>query len=166
MIHIRPATVDDIGEIMRCYEAAKRFMRLNGNHSQWVNGYPARSHVVRDIETGSSHVGLDDQGRIVMAFAFIVGNDPTYAVIENGEWLDDRPYAAIHRLGSDGSCHGVFRACVEFCAERIDNLRLDTHADNTVMQRAAEALGFVRCGIIYCDDGSPRIAYQRRQSQN
>ena len=37
----------------------------------------------------------------------------------------------------------------------------DTHADNAVMQRLLEGAGFVRCGIIYTDDGSPRIAYQK-----
>lgn len=29
------------------------------------------------------------------------------------------------------------------------------------MQRLLEGAGFVRCGIIYTDDGSPRIAYQK-----
>lgn len=39
-------------------------------------------------------------------------------------------------------------------------VRLDTHADNVPMQRAAEVLGFQRCGTIWVEDGSPRIAYE------
>lgn len=41
-------------------------------------------------------------------------------------------------------------------------IRKGTEEDiNSVMQKAAENLGFKRCGIIYCSDGSPRIAYQK-----
>jgi predicted GNAT family N-acyltransferase len=29
------------------------------------------------------------------------------------------------------------------------------------MQQLLTKLGFVRCGIIYVDDGTPRVAYQR-----
>ena len=48
---------------------------------------------------------------------------------------------------------------VEFAKGRIAHLRIDTHEDNKVMQRAVEKQGFQRCGIILTDDGTPRIAY-------
>ena len=114
-----------------------------------------------DIAHGLSYVGEDAAGEIVMAFAFIIGDDPTYKIIEDGRWLNNLPYGTIHRLGSNGKHRGILRACVNFCAEAIGNLRLDTHADNKLMRHAAEKLGFKRCGIIYCQDGSPRIAYQK-----
>ena len=54
---------------------------------------------------------------------------------------------------------GVFYEAFDFCAKRCDQLRIDTHEDNITMQRAVENCGFVRCGVIYTWDGSPRIAY-------
>lgn len=161
MIKIRKGTAADIDEIMSCYDTARDFMRLTGNLNQWINGYPSRKIIERDIEKGDNYVGVDDDGDIVMAFAFITGNDPTYYIIEQGQWLNDLPYGTIHRLGSTGKHKGILQSCVEYCLTKIDNLRLDTHEDNKVMQTAAERLGFKRCGIIYCDDGTPRIAYQK-----
>ncbi|MDE6082868.1 MAG: GNAT family N-acetyltransferase [Muribaculaceae bacterium] len=161
MMRIRKSVLSDIDDIMVCYDAARQRMRASGNHSQWVNGYPSRELIEDDIRRGVGYVGGDDEDKIVMAFAFIKGDDPTYTVIEDGEWLNSLPYGTIHRLGSTGKYRGVLRNCVEFCMKNTNNLRLDTHADNILMQRAAEKLGFQRCGIIYCADGSPRIAYQK-----
>ncbi|MBD5203870.1 MAG: GNAT family N-acetyltransferase [Bacteroidales bacterium] len=157
---IRKATAADIDAIMMCYEIARQQMRASGNHSQWINGYPSRDLIAEDIARGISYVGVDDDGDIAMAFAFIIGDDPTYTVIEQGQWLNNLPYGTIHRLGSNGKHHGILRICVDFCMSEISNIRLDTHADNYIMQHTAEKLGFKRCGIIYCVDGSPRIAYQ------
>lgn len=161
MIRIRKGTAADIDAIMKCYDEGRRFMRASGNHAQWINGYPSRELVMEDIARGVGYVGIDEDADIIMAFAFIKGEDPTYSVIEDGEWLNDLPYGTIHRLASIGKQKGILRACVEYCLSEIDNIRLDTHADNTVMQRAASRLGFRRCGVIYCVDGSPRVAYQR-----
>ena len=70
------------------------------------------------------------------------------------------PYGVIHRVASDGRMPGVFRRCAAFCRARCANLRIDTHHDNHTMQRLIEGAGFRRCGVIYVEDGSPRIAYQ------
>lgn len=160
MITIRRSTPSDVEAIMRVYDAARRYMRANGNATQWVNGYPQRELVEADIAAGHGFVGLDGRGNIVMAFAFIVGDDPTYSVIEQGAWLNNHPYGTIHRLGSDGSQRGVFEACIDYCRSLMPNLRLDTHAENATMHHCALKAGFVRCGIIYVADGTPRVAYQ------
>lgn len=161
MIHIRKSTLADVDAIMAVYDSAKVYMRSYGNMTQWTNGYPARSLVESDIHYGNSYVGTDADGRIVMTFAFILGDDPTYAVIENGRWLDSNPYGTIHRLASDGTCGGVLRTCVDFCFTITDNIRVDTHADNRPMLCGLAGLGFTRCGIIYCADGTPRTAFQK-----
>lgn len=161
MIRIRKSREADIDAIMECYDIARQYMRASGNLNQWINGYPSRELVAQDIARGIGYVGQDESGEIVMAFAFILGDDPTYEVIEDGQWLNNLPYGTIHRLGSNGRYRGILRLCVDFCMTQTDNLRLDTHADNATMQGAARSLGFERCGIIYCEDGSPRIAYQR-----
>ena len=42
------------------------------------------------------------------------------------------------------------------------HLRIDTHGDNTVMQRLMEKLGFTHCGTIYVEeDDYPRLAYEK-----
>ncbi len=161
MIKIRKGIHTDIDAIMSCYDIARQYMRSTGNLTQWVNGYPSRELVAEDIAAGINYVGVDEVGEIVMSFAFIIGEDPTYAIIEDGEWLNDHRYGTIHRLGSTGKYHGVLKKCVDFCLSHINNLRLDTHEDNVTMQRASEKLGFARCGIIYCQDGTPRIAYHK-----
>lgn len=55
---------------------------------------------------------------------------------------------------------GVFRECLAYCMSRISNIRIDTHRDNAIMRHLLEKHGFQECGIIYVEDGSPRIAYQ------
>ena len=42
-----------------------------------------------------------------------------------------------------------------------DNIRIDTHKDNKIMQGLLERHGFSYCGIIYLLNGAPRLAYQR-----
>ena len=36
-----------------------------------------------------------NEGTPCGVFAFIIGDDPTYQVIEDGGWLNDNPYGAI-----------------------------------------------------------------------
>ena len=157
-MEIRKANLNDVDEIMRIYAAAKAFMIETGNKSQWVNGYPQRELIESDIAKGWCHVCEEDG--IHGVFAFILGKDPTYEYIEDGAWLNDRPYGTVHRIGSDGQKRGIFNAALDYCKTVIGDLRIDTHENNKVMQKLITAYGFERCGIIYLSDGSPRIAYQ------
>lgn len=100
------------------------------------------------------------QARIHAAFAFIIGADPCYTVIEQGEWKSDAPYAAVHRVASDGTLHNVIGRIMDFAKSNISHIRIDTHEHNKVMQKALEKQGFERCGIIYVPDGTPRIAFE------
>lgn len=160
-IYIREATAADIDAAMDIFDKARAFMRSCGNSTQWVGGYPSREIIEADVENGSLFVGENPEGKAVAVFAFIIGEDPTYMEIDGKGWLNDRPYGTIHRLGSDGSVKGAFSACLEFCRKRISNIRLDTHAANTVMLGAARKAGFTECGIIHVADGTPRIAFQK-----
>ena len=160
-IEIRKAEITDIDAILSVLDAARGFMRRTGNMSQWGNGYPSRDCIMADIAAGNSYVGVDAAGDIVMSFAFIIGEDPTYSIIEDGAWLNDSPYGTIHRIGSTGKHSGMMVHCVDFCMQYVDNLRLDTHEDNKAMLEAVRRLGFVRCGVIYCQDGTPRLAFQK-----
>lgn len=156
---VRKAELADMDEIMRCFDCARKFMRAQGNTKQWINGYPSRELVMNDMENGNFYV-CEVDGKIHGAFAMIFGDDPTYQVIENGAWKNNRPYATIHRIGSDGECRGIFTAAFEYAKERIDDVRADTHEVNQNMQSVLERHGFQKCGIIYVEDGSPRVAYE------
>ena len=62
-------------------------------------------------------------------------------------------------VGECGQTKGIARACFDFCHNKIDCLRIDTHADNKPMQNAIDSYGFRYCGIIHVADGTPRNAY-------
>jgi len=94
-------------------------------------------------------------------FFFAVGEDPTYRVIEDGAWLNDRPYGVIHRIAGDGSIRGILTRAVEFAGARFDYLRIDTHEKNIPMQNALKKQNFTQRGVIYLRDGNPRLAYDK-----
>ena len=162
-MEIRMAAASDMPEILRVYACARRYMQQNGNPNQWGKTNPTVETLEMDIQKGRLYVGDTGQGAIRLCFALVPGPDPTYEYIE-GAWLNDAPYAAIHRVASDGVEKGMFDRCLAFCRERYANLRIDTHHDNLTMQHVIEKNGFVRCGTIYTSDGSPRIAYQLIQA--
>lgn len=157
---IRNANESDLDRIMEIYARAQVFMRENGNPTQWSNIYPKREVVEEDVKKQISFVCTDEVGKVQGVFVFIIGKDPTYAVIRDGAWKDEREYGTIHRIASSGERHGVFDAAIDFCQSRINNLRIDTHRNNLVMQHLVSRRGFAYCGIIYAEDGTERFAYQ------
>lgn len=159
---IRLALLSDLPQLPAVYAAARRFMRETGNPNQWPEGHPSEEMLRADIMAGNLYIEEVD-GEVHAAFAFILGEDPTYGYIEAGGWLSDAPYGTIHRLASDGSVSGFFSRCVAYCAKICPHLRVDTHHDNKVMQHLAKKEGFTRCGIIYLTNGSPRIAYEKTE---
>jgi len=162
---IRKATKDDLDEIMAVYDKARQFMRDSGNDRQWINGYPHRELVESDIEKSELFV-CDEKGETAAVFAFIIGDDPTYAYIEDGSWKSNTLYGTIHRIGSTGKYRGMGKFCFDYCKSCIGHLRGDTHKANLNMQKQFINNGFERCGIIYVDDGTPRIAYEYISENN
>ena len=161
MMTIRQSTYSDIPVLMEIYRQARQIQLDSGNLHQWKEGYPTQNIVRGDIDRGVSYV-VEDGCKIVGAFAFIPGEDPTYRIIEGGSWLDDTAsYATIHRLGSLKDAHGVAAACFDWCWKKIHNLRVDTHEDNTIMRHCIEKAGFRYCGIIHLLNGDPRMAFQK-----
>ncbi|MDY4834689.1 MAG: N-acetyltransferase [Frisingicoccus sp.] len=149
---------------MNIISIAKEYMIVHGNPTQWGADYPGEEVLKSDIMNNNSYVIMDN-GRIVGTFTFIMGDEPTYQIIKNGEWHYDKAYGTIHRLASNGISKGVARACFEYCQNLIDYIRIDTHKDNISMQEAVEKFGFQICGNIYVEDGSERIAYDKIRGQ-
>ena len=74
--------------------------------------------------------------------------------------MNDKTYGVIHRLVSNGTTHGITKNCIEWCLKQIQNIRIDTHADNKIMQSLILKIGFEYCGIIHTHNGTERLAYQ------
>jgi hypothetical protein len=161
---IRLATEEDLNTIVEIYAIARRYMEENGNATQWTDSYPDRELLERDIQSEQLFVYVENH-KIHGVFAFIIGPDATYSRIESGAWKNENLYGTIHRVASDGAVKGVFSRCVEFCKQKISNLRIDTHNDNHTMRHVIMKNGFEKCGIIYVQNGTPRIAYQYSQVQ-
>lgn len=158
--NIRKATVTDMDQLMQVYANARKIMRENGNPNQWGDDKPPKETLVEDIKKQNLYV-VEVDGHVAGAFAFILGEDPTYGYIE-GQWLNEEAYGTIHRIGSAGIAKGILEQCLDYCQKFTDNLRIDTHEDNKIMQHLVEKLGFQKCGIIYLEDGQPRLAYHRK----
>ena len=156
---IQKATLSQLSPIMAVYARARQFMAQNGNPDQWGTAYPTEEMIRQDIQNGKCYVNLDDN-KIRAVFYFNVEADPTYGYID-GAWLNDEPYGVIHRIAVGESGKGAAAECFAFAQARCSNLRIDTHEKNIPMQRCLAKHGFTRCGIIYLEDGDPRIAYQK-----
>ena len=158
---IRPTTYADIEALMAIFAHARAQMIADGNPKQWGDGYPSREQIESDIQRGVSYI-VEHKGQPCATFVFIIGEDPTYAYIEDGNWLDDTlPYGTIHRIASNGQERGIFPFVLLWCSAQCSNIRIDTHQDNARMIHLIEQANFTHCGIIYTRDNSPRIAYQR-----
>ena len=159
---IKKAAESQRNEIMKIYKTAQDFMAEHGNPGQWGTEYPSRELIREDIRRGNCYTAVDEDG-IHGVFVYFVGEEPNYKTIEEGRWLlEDRPYGVLHRVASAGKKKGVASFCIQWCLEKSPNMRGDTHEKNKVMQHVLEKNGFVPCGIIYVEDGSPRIAYQTK----
>lgn len=161
---IRHALPNDLPRILSIYEKARTFMASYGNASQWANGYPQEELLRNDLQYRRLYVCTEND-RLAAVFMFFIGTEPTYEIIENGSWLNDRSYGTIHRLACSGlvphAADFVIGWCLERCSQSGADLRGDTHEKNLPMQKAFERNGFIRCGTIHVRDGSPRIAYQK-----
>ena len=154
---IRKAIREDLPRIEDIYAYARQFMAETGNPHQWGKTTPQSSQLEDDIQKGLLFV-LTCENIIHGVFYFYIGADPTYGIIEDGRWRSETPYGTIHRIAGDGS-GGILAAAVAFAKSKINHIRIDTHHDNKIMQHAVVKQGFQRSGIIYLENGSPRIAY-------
>lgn len=156
---IRKSTAQDIRRMQEIFAIARKYMAETGNPNQWAETYPSDRQLLCDIESGDSYVCLIDD-RIVATFVLHGGIDPTYDIIYDGAWKNEKPYATIHRIASSRETKGIFSIAMEYALQHYQTIRIDTHRDNKVMQNALAKAGFVYCGIIHCWNGDERLAYQ------
>ena len=157
---IRKAEYKDLDRILEIYDIAKNFMHTNGNPNQWNGAYPERETLENDVDKGNLYAMFDEKERIYGVFALIGGEDKTYKYIE-GKWKSNTPYGTIHRIACDGTVKNVLKECCDFAEKNYNHLRVDTHKDNIPMQKAVKKNGFEYAGIIYLENGDPRLAYNK-----
>ncbi|MBO4918932.1 MAG: GNAT family N-acetyltransferase [Erysipelotrichaceae bacterium] len=160
MLEVRKTAIEDLNEVEKIFIHARKQMAINGNPTQWGDDRPSMELVKKDIAEGNSYVILND-GKITATFAYIIGTEPTYLEID-GAWLNDEPYGTIHRIASLNEVKGIFDCVIEYVSGYGADIRIDTHRDNKTMLHLIEKNGFFRCGIIIVDDGTERIAFQKR----
>lgn len=160
-LEIRKAKPEELPKIMEIYHYAQDFMIQTGNPYQWAHKNPTQERIQMDIQEKRCYL-ICNRNEIHGVFALFTETEPeiTYKKID-GKWLNDEPYLTIHRIAADGKVHGIFAAAINYCKSLSKNLRIDTHADNRIMQHLIEKNGFKKCGIIYLTngDGTARIAY-------
>ncbi len=156
---VRNATLADLASVLEIYARARQFMKDTGNPEQWGSIYPPREVILSDISSKNLFLLVDGE-EIHGVFAFFKDGDSVYDYID-GSWLNGFEHSAIHRVASAGKTHGVLGRIVEFCLSHSNNLKIDTHPDNLVMQHSLEKLGFVHCGTVTYPDAGERIAYQK-----
>ena len=159
-MYIHPTRPEELDTAMALYDHARAYMRQNGNDRQWIGGYPSRETVAEDIARGQSYLCCAEDGTPLAVFCFTVGEAPAYRKIYDGAWLNEEPYAVIHRLGVSSHRGGVCSFCIRWCYAQHPNLRVDTHRVNRPMQGCLKKNGFTCCGVVYLADGSERLAYQ------
>lgn len=157
---IRKTNPGEQGTVLSILSSGRKMMHASGNTAQWPEGTPSPEKVLNDICSGCSYLVMEGENPVA-TFAFIPGPDPTYSRIDGGSWLNDDPYYVIHRIAKQPWVHGIFRFVLDWCFIQTDNIRIDTHKDNSIMQHCIGAYGFKYCGIIYLENGEERLAFQK-----
>ena len=160
-MEVKQSTLEYLDDIMEIYSHARKEMIKNGNPHQWKNYHPPVEEVIKEINEGK-HFVIFENNVIVGVFSLIFGEDPTYKYIENGSWLNDEPYATIHKIASSNIVKGIFKFAIDYAFSRIDNVRIDTHIDNKIMFHLLKEYGFTYCGTIYLKNEEPREAFHKK----
>lgn len=159
-MEIRKTRIDELDKVMAIYAHARKFMAEHDNPTQWGANHPPRKLVEQDILAGKSYVCVE--GDVLAAvFYFAQEEDPTYAKIYEGQWLNEEDYAVVHRIASSSAVKGAGSFCMNWACAQARNVKIDTHTDNYVMQNMLKKNGFVQCGTIYLENGESRLAFQR-----
>jgi len=163
-MEIRKTRMEELDKVMDVYAHARKFMAEHNNPNQWKNNKPGREQVEADILAGKHHI-CEEDGQIAAVFYFAHEVDPTYLNIYDGQWLNDANYAVVHRIAASGLVKGAGSFCMKWACEQSENVRIDTHKDNYVMQNMLKKCGFKHCGTIYLEDGESRLAFQFTSSE-
>ena len=161
---LRKSTLEDVPRIMEVINDAKALLK-SLHIDQWQNGYPNAEQIENDIKNDESYVIVNDKNTIMATTMFTLRKEPTYKVVENGNWLIDKnlPYGVIHRLAMSKDFRGkgvakfIFKELHQKLKnQNIQSLKIDTHEENIGMQSLIKNMGYKYCGIIYTNYNAKR----------
>lgn len=167
-MYLRKTRSEDIPVVISIIDDAIKELR-KASVNQWQNGYPNAASIEIDIDKGWAYVLVQDD-EILATLALSFDGDPNYDIIVDGDWLNQEPYAVIHRIAvklsrkGEGLAGIAIEMCENICLDQgIFNIRIDTHRLNLSMQRMLQKAGYTYCGIIYLthSDGAERLALQK-----
>lgn len=159
-MEIRKTKLEELDKVMEIYARARTFMAEHNNPNQWKNNKPTKEQIESDI-LAQKHFVCVENGEIAAVFYFANEVDPTYVNIYEGTWLNEEEYSVVHRIASAGTVKGAGSFCMNWAASQCENLKIDTHKDNYVMQNMLKKCGFTHCGTIYLEDGEPRLGFHK-----
>lgn len=166
-MEFKKAAYSDINSIMEIIMQAQTYL-LEQGINQWQGGYPNLEVIKKDIDNKNGYVLLKDK-KIVGTVAVSFQGEKNYESIYNGKWMGSGEYAVIHRIAVDVNCKGlglsseIIKNIEEICFNKgIHSIRVDTHKDNLSMQRMLQKNSFQYCGIIYLEDKSERLAFEKK----
>ena len=156
---ITKASFTDLDEIMNIVSCTRLYFK-NVGIPQWQGEYPDRIDFEEDKEKERLYV-IKEDNKVIGMFS-LVYPDHNYDYIEDGKWLDDTPYIAIHRMAilDEYKGRGYAGKAFDYVKENYDHIRVDTHDLNEAMKRAILKNNFVYCGIVYMEDKTKRNAYE------
>jgi len=158
---VRRTKESDIEAIMDIYAKARVFMAENGNPHQWIDGYPSLELVKGDIEK-DGYVIIDKDNNVVGVFVFKENVQKDVYDNIDGKWLNNEPYAVIHRCATSSTGKGVGQFLLDWCWQKFGNIRIDTHKDNQPMAHLLKKNNYIYCGkVLYPTRNGERLAYHK-----
>lgn len=165
-MELRKSRKDDLKYIIEIINEAKEFLK-ESKIDQWQQGYPNEEVILKDIENQHSYV-LEDDNKIIGTVALSFDGEETYDLIYDGKWISNNEYAVIHRIAASKKCNikgigtEIIKNIEKICIDKgIENIKIDTHEKNLVMQKLLEKNNFKYCGVIYLEDKAKRIAFEK-----
>ena len=162
----RKAVETDIKYTMNIIKQAQNYFKEQGI-DQWQDNYPNIETIKNDVNNGESYVLLKENN-IVATVAVSFNGEKNYETIYEGKWLISGEFAVIHRIAVDNSYKGlglaseIIKSVEKLCLNNeVHSIKIDTHEENMSMQNLLKKNGFKYCGIIYLEDKSERIAFEK-----
>lgn len=163
---LRKTRKEEINDVMKIINEGKIALKNNGVN-QWKNGYPNEEVILGDILNDESYV-LEHNDEIIGTTALSFRGERTYDKIYEGKWISNGEYAVVHRIAAckidEVKSVGteILKEVENICLLRnIKNIKVDTHENNKVMQGLLLKNNYTYCGVIYLEDGSKRLAFEK-----
>jgi len=165
-MEFRKAVETDVNNIINIIQQAQAYFKEHGIN-QWQDNYPNVETISNDIAHKNSYVLLKDNN-IVATAAVSFDKEKTYDSIYDGEWISNNEYVVIHRIAVDNNYKGlgvssqIIKNVEQLCLNKgVNSIKIDTHEENISMQKLLKKNKFQFCGIIYLEDKSKRIAFEK-----